>query len=34
MEECQEILKKAKVDFNVKVSDWKDDQLQKIKTKN
>ena len=27
----QEILKKAKVDFNVKVSDWKDDQLQKIR---
>ena len=27
----QEILKKAKVDFNVKVIDWKDDQLQKIR---
>ena len=27
----REILEKAGVDFNVKVSDWKDNQLQKIR---
>ena len=28
----QEILTKAGVDFNKKVSDWKDDELQKVRT--
>jgi len=28
----QEILTKAGIDFNKKVSDWKDDELQKVRT--